>query len=144
MKKYVYGVILVAAVTACVIFFLKPPKVSDHPAPAVLSITLRLPEGYEFTEGAPFALTWRAESPSGAPTVLVADRNFDPFVSPYNLVLTPAPAAPAVILDAKLYYCHKKSRMCFQDDFQTRVPLDPAALSAISWVWEITPKTGKG
>lgn len=140
MKKYVYGVILVAAVTACAIFFLRPPKVSEHLSPAVISITFRLPEGFEFTEGAPFALTWRAESPSEAPTVLVTDRHFDPFVSPYNLVLTPAPDAPAVILDAKLYYCHKKSRMCFQDDFQTRVPLDPAALSAIPWVWEIPAK----
>ena len=139
MKKYIYGSILIAVVTACVIFFFRPPQTADRPAPATLAITFRFSQGYEFTEGAPFMLTWQTEGPDGALSVPVTDENFKPLVSPYNLVFTPAPGSKAVILNARLYYCHKTSRMCFQDDFQTRVPLD-GTVTLIPWVWEIVPK----
>lgn len=140
MKKYIYSAVLITVVAVIGIFFFRPPETGDRTPPAILAITFRLPEGYEFTEGAPFVLTWRTEDPEGALSVPVADKNFDPRVSPYGLAFAPVPGSRAVILNARLYYCHKASRMCFQDDFQTRVPLDPKSTSPVSYIWEITPK----
>jgi hypothetical protein len=139
MKKYIYGAVLIAIVTGVAVFFFRPPETTDRAGSTVLAITFRFPEGYEFTEGAPFALTWKAEGP----TMLMAAvkiRDFNPLVSPFRLVFTPGPGAAAVTLNARLYYCHKASRMCFQDDFETRVPLVPEKTSPIPWAWEITPK----
>ena len=140
MKKYIYGMILIAAAAAGGVFFFRPPEITNQAAQAVLAITFRFPEGYEFTEGAPFVLTWRTESPDGVLSVPVADKNFQPLVSPYKLMFTPAPGSKIVVLNARLYYCHKTSRMCFQDDFQTRVSLDPGNVLETPLVWEITPK----
>lgn len=144
MKKYIYGVVFAAAVVACFIFFVRPPETGDRLAPVTLSVTFRIPEGFEFIEGAPAMLTWQAESPGGARTVPVADKSFDPRVSPCKLVVMPPSGSAAVVLNARLYYCHKTDRMCFQNDFQTRVPLNPENPSAISRVWDITPKPENG
>jgi hypothetical protein len=140
MKKYIYGAVLVTVVAAVAIFFFRPPETNPPRPSTVLAITFRFPEGYEFTAGAPFLLTWRTESPDGTLSVPVTDKNFKPFASPYRLTFTPPSGSVAVILNARLYYCHKASRMCFQDDFQTRVPLDLESTSTIPWVWDITPK----
>ena len=140
MKKYIYGAVLVAVVTAGVLFFFRPSEINPPVASKTLAITFRFPEGYEFTVGAPFVLTWRIESPDGTLSAPVADKNFKPLVSAYKLVLTPPPGSVAVILNARLYYCHKTSRMCFQADFQTRVPLELESTSTVPWVWDITPK----
>ncbi len=140
MRKYIYGTVLAAVVAAVAIFFFRPPETATPKPSTILAITFRFPEGYEFTEGAPFILTWRTENPTGALSVPVPDKNFNPVVSPYKLVFMPAPGSTAVILNARLSYCHKTSRMCFQDDFQTRVPLDPGTVLAVPWVWEIMPK----
>lgn len=140
MKKYIYGAVLAAIVVAVAVFFLRPPQIADRPAPTTLAVTFRLPEGYEFTAGAPFMLTWRSENPAGILLVPVLDKNFNPLVSPYRLLFTPALGSVAVVLNARLYYCHKASRMCFQDDFQTRVLLPPASVSSSSCDWEITPR----
>jgi len=144
MKKYIYGTIFVAVVAAVVIFFFRPPEATNRPPQTILAITFRLPAGYEFTEGAPFVLTWRAESPAGALSVPMADRDFKSLVSPYKLVFTPAFGSKAVRLNARLYYCHKASRMCFQGDFEARVPLTAGSTVPISYIWDITPKTGNG
>ena len=85
------------------------------------------------------ALTWAAESPDGTRTIPVKVRNFNPLVSPYKLSFAPPSGAVAVILKARLYYCDKITRMCFQDDFETRVPLVPGN-APVAWEWEITPK----
>ena len=140
MKKYIYSVVLVAVVTAVVIFFFRPLEIGDRRPPTTLALTFRFPEGYGFTEGAPFVLTWRTESPEKTLSVPVNDKNFNPLVSPYKLIFPSAAGSQAVILSARLYYCDKTSRMCFQDDFRTRVPLDPASDAPIAWDWEITPK----
>jgi hypothetical protein len=140
MKKYIYSAALVAVITACVVFFYRPAEINPPADSKVLAITFQLPENYEFTEQAPFVLTWRTESVGGALAVPVTDGNFNPVVSPYKLVFTSPAGTTAVILNARLYYCHKTSRMCFQDDFQARVPLTPGAVSPIPWVWEIEPK----
>lgn len=140
MKKYIYGAILVAAVAWTVLFFLRPPETTDRTGSIALALTFRFPEGYEFTKDAPFVLTWRTESPEGTVSVPVPDKHFNPLVSPYNLVFIPVPGSKAVILNARLYYCSKTTRMCFQDDFQTRVPLGPEDASPLPWVWEIKPK----
>ena len=140
MKKYIYGAALVAVITAVVVFFFRPPEIRNRITPATLAVTFRFPEGYEFTAGAPFVLTWRTESPEGKLSVPVADTNFAPLISPYKLSFMPVPGSRAVILNARLYYCNKISRMCFQDDFETRVPLPAETPSAVSWIWDITPK----
>jgi len=140
MKKYVYGSILIAVVAAGWLFFVRPPETTTPKISTTLAITFHLPQGYEFTEGAPFVLTWRTESPEGVLSVPVSDKDFKPIVSPYKLVFTPAPGSTAVVLNARLSYCHKTSRMCFQDDFQIRVPLSSETVSVIPWGWEITPK----
>jgi len=62
MKKYIYGSIAVAVLVACGLFFFHPPVTHDQ-ASTTLALTCRLPEGYAFTAGAPFMLTWRAENP---------------------------------------------------------------------------------
>jgi hypothetical protein len=85
-------------------------------------------------------LTWRIESPEGILSVPVPVANFNPLVSPYKLIMTPPLGSKAVVLNARLYYCHKITRMCFQDDFETRVPIHPENATALSCVWEITPK----
>ena len=140
MRKYVYSAVLIAAVTAGVIFFMKPPETAAPKVSTTLAITFRLPDDYDLTAGAPFKLTWRTEGPGRTRSAPMADRNFNPFVSPYKLVFMPAPGATAVVLNARLYYCHKTSRMCFQDDFQARVPLNTGVASVIPWGWDITPK----
>ena len=158
MKKYIYGTVLVAVVVGGLIFFVRPPETGDRILPTTLAITFRFPEGYEFTESAPFVLTWRVETPKGILSVPVIDKKFNPLISPYKLVFTPAPGSRAVVLNARLYYCHKASRMCFQDDYETHVPLESETLlktrfqkgetgflnSVTPWVWEIAPKAGNG
>lgn len=140
MKKYIYGAFIVAAVTAVAVFFFRPPETNPPLPSRVLAITFRFPEGYEFTAGAPFVLTWQIEGPEGALAVPVVDKNFKPLVSPYKLVFTPSLGSVAVVLNARLYYCDKTTRMCFQDDFKARIPLDPESTSVVPWVWEIVPK----
>ncbi len=140
MKKYIYGIVVVAIIIAAAVFLMKPSQKADRPAFTTLAITFRLPEGYEFTEGAPFKLTWRGENPGGILSIPFPDKNFNPLISPYKFRFAPVPGFVAVVLNARLYYCHKASRMCFQDDFQTRVPLTPQNGSSLSWLWEITPK----
>ena len=140
MKKYIYGTVLAAVVTAVIIFFVRLPETTNQPPQTVLAITFRFPLGYEFTQGAPFVLTWRTESPEGVLSVPVKDKNFKPLVSPYKLVFSPAVGSSAVVLNARLYYCHKTSRMCFQEDFQARVPLGVESTSPVSYIWEIIPK----
>lgn len=140
MKKYIYGAVFFAVVTAVAIFFFRTPETTNQPPQTTLGITFHFPEGYEFTAGAPFVLTWRTESPSGVLSVPVTDTNFNPLIFPYKLIFTPKLGSRAVILNARLYYCHKTSRMCFQDDFETRVPLDSQSTSNVPYVWEIIPK----
>ncbi len=139
MKKYIYGTVLVAMIATAWIFLANPPAVTDHAASTILSITFRFPAGFQFTEGAPFSLTWQAESPAGELSVPMKVRNFDPLVSPYHLSVTPPGASAAVVLKARLYYCDKTTHMCFQHDYETRVPLIPGRV-AVPWVWDITPK----
>ena len=140
MKKYIYGAVLIAVVATVVIFLFRPPETGDKIPAKTLAITFQFPEGYELTQGAPFVLTWQTKGSGGALSVPVADPNFDPFVSPYKLVFTPLLDTQAVILNARLYYCHKTTRMCFQDDFRAHVPLGPEAVSTVPWVWKIIPK----
>ncbi len=140
MKKYIYSAILIAVVAAVAVFFFRPPETTNQPPQTVLAITFRFPAGYEFTPGAPFLLTWRTEDTAGKLSVAVPAEGFNPLVSPYKLSFSPRPGAVAVVLNARLYYCQKISRMCFQDDFQARVPLSPKNTSPVPWVWEITPK----
>ena len=71
MKKYIYGAVLVAVVTAVAIFFFRPPETNPPIPSRVLAITFRFPEDYEFTAGAPFVLTWRTEGPDGTLAVPV-------------------------------------------------------------------------
>ena len=144
MKKYIYGAVLVAVVAAVGIFFFRPPETTNQPPQTVLALTFRFLEGYEFTAGAPFLMTWRAEDPAGKLSVATPAAGFNPLVSPYKLSFSPRPNSTAVVLNARLYYCHKTSRMCFQDDFQTRVLLNPESTSPISYIWKIIPKVGKG
>ncbi len=140
MKKYIYGAVLIAVVTAVGIFFFGPPEITNRLPQTAVELTFRFPDGYEFTEGAPFMLTWRAESPEGTFSVPVADPNFDPKISPYRLLMMPALGSAAVMLNARLYYCHKASRMCFQGDFETRVPLVAGDTASIPYIWDITPE----
>ncbi len=140
MKKYIYGTVLIAVIVACSIFLSRPPEVGERIKPMTLAITFRFPEGYEFTRGAPFVLTWRVETPKGILSVPVVERNFNPFISPFPLVFSPMPGSQSVILNARLYYCHKSSRMCFQDDFEVHVPLNLDGTQAMPWIWDITPK----
>ncbi|MFH1208279.1 MAG: hypothetical protein V1673_01805 [Candidatus Omnitrophota bacterium] len=140
MKKYIYGTVLVAVCTAIAIFFFRPPETTNRPPQTVLAITFRFPENYEFTAGAPFLLTRQAESPWGKLSIPVPDEHFNPLVSPYKLAFFPDPNSAAVVLNARLYYCDKISRMCFRGDFKARVPLIAGNTSPISYVWEITPK----
>lgn len=144
MKKYIYGTLFVAVITAIGLFFFRTPETTRPVPSTILALTFKFPEGYEFTEGAPFVLTWRTESPEGVLSVPVTDKNFNPLASPYKLMFTPAPDSKVVVLNARLYYCHKTSRMCFQDDFQVRVPLDPGNVLETPWLWEIQPKKGNG
>ena len=139
MKKLIYGVGIVALVAAGVIFF-KWARTTPPVPSTILAIEFQLLEDYALTEKAPFVLTWRNESSKGLLSVPNPDRNFDPFITPYRLACVPTPGSRAVILNARLYYCQKTSRMCFQGDFETRIPLNPKNISAIPWVWKITPK----
>ncbi|MFA5168863.1 MAG: hypothetical protein WC530_10095 [Candidatus Omnitrophota bacterium] len=140
MKKYIYGTVLIAILTSVAIFFFRPPETTNRPLQTILMITFRFPEGYEFTEGAPFLLTWQTEDPEGKLSVTVPEENFNPLVSPYKLAFSSNPNSTAVVLNARLYYCHKISRMCFLGDFKARVPLIAGSTSPISYIWDITPE----
>jgi hypothetical protein len=143
MKKYIYGTVLVAVCAAVAVFFFRPPETTNRPPQTVLAITFRFPENYEFTEGAPFLLTRQAESPGGKLSIPVPDEHFNPLISPYKLVFSPDPGSAAVVLSARLYYCDKISRMCFQGDFKARVPLIAGSTSPISYLWEIMPEQAR-
>ena len=138
MKKYIYGALFLAAIAACWIFFMNPSRTANEPSPAVLAITFQLPEGYAFTEGAPFSLAWQTEGLAGKLSAAVSAKHFNPLVSPYKLQLAPDTGARAVVLKARLYYCHKTSRMCFQKDYQARLILGRGALPK-AWLWKIEP-----
>jgi len=139
MKKLIYGVGFMAFVTAGIIFF-KVAGTHSSIQPTILAIEFQLPEGYAFTEKAPFVLTWRNDSSKGLLSVPTMDPDFNPFMTPYRLACMPTPGAKEVILNARLYYCQKTSRMCFQGDFETRIPLHSKTISTIPWVWKIIPK----
>ncbi len=141
MKKYIYGSVLIAVVAALAVFFFRTPETSRQLPQTIVAITFRFPEGYELTPGAPFLLTWKSEDPAGNLSVAVPVEGFNPLVAPYKLAFSPAPGAAAVVLNARLYYCQKSSRMCFQDDFQARIPL---VTEPVPVIWKITPKSGKG
>jgi hypothetical protein len=140
MKKYIYGTILVAAVAAVVIFFYRPPETTNQPPQNTLELTFRFPAGYEFTENAPFLLTHQAEYVDGKVSIPTPDKRFNPLISPYKLAFAPDPNAIALVLNARLYYCDKATRMCFQDDFKARVPLAAGTTSPLSYTWDITPQ----
>jgi len=139
MRRYVYGAVSLACVIACLAFFFNPPRTGNNSASVVLPVTFQLPEGYALTEGAPFALAWKTEGMAGKLSATVDDRHFNPLVSPYPLSLLLDPGVRAVVLTARLYYCNKISRMCFQGDFETRVPLDHGGVPG-AWVWKIEPE----
>lgn len=139
MKRVIYGALVAASLAACWIFFFNPPRTGNDAAPSVLAITFQFPEGYEFTEGAPFTLAWQAEGSDGKITTPIRDNSFNPLMAPYLLKILPETGARAVRLKARLYYCEKASRMCFQGDFETRVPLIQGLLPK-AWVWKIEPK----
>ncbi|MFA5159126.1 MAG: hypothetical protein WC484_01305 [Candidatus Omnitrophota bacterium] len=140
MKKYIYGTVLVAIFISVVIFFFRPPEATNKPLQTILMITFRFPEGYEFTEGAPFLLTWQTENPEGKLSVTVPEKDFNPLVSPWQLAISSNSNSTTVVLNARLYYCHKTSRMCFLGDFKTRIPLIAGGTSPISYIWDITPE----
>jgi hypothetical protein len=140
MKKYIYGTVLVAVCTAIAIFFFRPPETTNRPPQTILEITFRFSENYELTEGAPFLLTRQNESSGGKLSIPVPDEHFNPLVSPYKLAFSQDPGSVAAVLNARLYYCNKISRMCFRGDFKARVPLIAGNISPISYVWEITPE----
>lgn len=140
MKKYIYGTILVAVLAAIAIFFFRPPETADRHPQTILAITFRFPDGYEFTEDAPFLLTRQVESPGGKLSVPVPEARFNPLVSPYQLAFSADPAAVALVLNARLYYCHKETRMCFQGDFKARIPLIAGNTSPMTYIWDITPE----
>ena len=140
MKKIIFGTILVAMFVGLAVFFFRPPSTVNHSSQTVLALTFRFPDGYELTEGAPFSLVRQMEGPGGGLSAVTREKNFNPLVSPYKLMLSSEPGAAAVVLSAHLYYCDKTTRMCFQGDFKTRVPLSAGDTSPISYVWKITPK----
>lgn len=139
MKKYIYGTLFLAILVAGWIFFFNTPRAANDPASSTLAITFEFPEGYEFTEGAPFTLAWQTEGLGGKLAAPIRDNSFNPFMAPYLLKSPSETGTRAVRLKARLYYCEKASRMCFQDDFETRVPLIQGRLPKI-WVWRIEPK----
>lgn len=140
MKKYIYGTILMAVIFSVVIFFFKPPETADQGPSTTIAITFRLPENDHLTEDAPFMLTWRTEDSSGTLSAPVIDKKFNPFVSPYRLVFKPAPDSKAVILNARIYYCHQPTNMCFQKALETRILLPPSPSATIAYTWDITPQ----
>jgi len=139
MKRLFFGILL-AAIVAGGWFLINSSGSSSRLPSKTLTLTFRLPVGYELTRGAPFALDWQALTPDGKRSAPVKVRNFNPLNSPCKFVAVPPTGSVAMILHARLYYCDKTTRMCFQDDFETRVPLVPGTDPVISWVWEIAPK----
>lgn len=139
MKKLFIGILL-ASLVAGVWFLVDSPGSPDRTPFKTLSLTFRLPPGYELTHGAPFSMDWQALTPDGKRSAPAKVRSFNPLISPYKFVAPPPPGSVALILNARLYYCDKTTRMCFQDDFETRVPLVPGNDPAISWVWDVIPR----
>jgi len=140
MKKYIYGTIFIAIVTGIAIFFLRAPETAESQH-MTLSLAFRFPENYDFTPGAPFSITWKTESSDGTFSAPIPVKNFNPFALPCEFNLKPAPGSTAVVLNARIFYCHKPTRMCFQHTYETRIPILPGQeISTIDYTWEITPK----
>ena len=103
---------------------------------------LRLPHGYEFIPDAPFSL----ETESSAPEVVAFQKPlpgpFNPPAGQTRIPFTTRSGTAIVTIKAKLFYCDKVSKMCFQNTRETRLTLevDPQGSSTIFFIWEISPK----
>ncbi|HNX69621.1 MAG TPA: hypothetical protein PLL75_03100 [Candidatus Omnitrophota bacterium] len=144
MKKYFLKIMLTAAILAAPLLFLQPKAIpfEMREGRANLAVTLRLPKDYEFTKGAPFNLTWESGNSSSVQFENAPAGNFDPFNLPYKIPLRTWSGTSVVTLTARLYFCHKPSNMCFQETFQTRIPIIVTGRGnlILSYTWDIKPR----
>lgn len=102
----------------------------------------KLPRNYSFIREAPSSF----EASSTAPEIVnfpsPLPHRFDPSSGRYTLPFTARPGKTTVKIKAKLYYCEKKSKMCFQKIHETQFTFDidpQKGPTTVFYVWNITP-----
>jgi len=149
MKKYflrslgVFFLVLAVGLTACGNEARAFQVVNGR---GTLILLLRLPQGYEFTHGAPFTIEARSAAPDIVSFPQLLPRHFDPAAGHYGIPFTTHTGTALVTIKAGLFYCDKNSKMCFQDTRETRLTFDagPKGPATVLYLWEIAPKKDDG
>lgn len=136
LKHLIIIFVLIAAVFLIMMSHAGPLQVKA--GKATLELTFSLPQGFEFTEGAPFKLEWDVDQTDVIQLKTTTASGFNPAV-PYTISFTANPGNAVISLNAALYYCDKKSRMCFQDVYQTSIPVEvkSSGSSTPSYTWHL-------
>lgn len=91
---------------------------------AVLELFIDLPEGFKFTENAPFYFSWASEDES---MVRLNDesRSFGPkkISLPLRFPVKTSKGFTRLHLEAVIYYCHKDSTLCLFENYKIEVPV---------------------
>ena len=105
-------------------------------------VTPCLPESYTFIPGAPSTFECLNENPDIVELPKNMPKKYDPLFSSYRMSLITKPGSTFLTFKAHFHYCSKTSRMCFQNDFKTRVTLEvkPKGSSTVFFLWDIKPK----
>lgn len=136
---------LAVAVIAFLAFFLWPSTPTSGPLKEgenTLKVDFHLPDAYRFIREAPHKLEWSTDNPKIVQFETPEAKNFTPFRSPYKIKLQTRSGNATIQLKSTLYYCAKDSGMCFQNTYQTSIPIQVAAsgTSSLLYIWEIPVK----
>ncbi len=107
-----------------------------------LILMLRLPKGYEFIAGAPFALETLSASRDVVSFPAPPPRHFNPVNGHTKIPFATRPGKTLVTIRAKLFYCNKTSKMCFQNTREARLTIEiaPNGPNIIFYIWDVLPE----
>ena len=111
----------------------------------VLSVSFILPSGYKFVDNGPFHLEWKSEESailkfSGSSNQLDTNR----LAFPFEIPIQASPGRETVVLEAVIYYCNKKSKVCLFENLRIRIPIEVGTegLSRVALKIPVEPKAG--
>ncbi|MBI5265605.1 MAG: hypothetical protein HY851_00070 [candidate division Zixibacteria bacterium] len=112
-----------------------PPAFSDRvieiPRKAIragrdtITISVEAPRGYHLTDEAPSSLCWYADNgkvvsfPKSCKAYKAGSIRF-----PFKLIIDTKPGQSMLTLDANVFYCENKTKVCMFDKFRIKAPLE--------------------
>ncbi len=118
------------------------PSQKIKQGPATVTVNVRLPRGYKFTEGAPFTIDWKA----GDEKVLHFKKSKEAkkVSFPYPIEVTASPGASDLAIDTTVYYCTEQSSRCFFDPIRIKTRLEVTSDASASASLETEVQIPKG